>query len=112
MSMTFLIGAAVLIGLFIFLKRGGISGPEARKIVEGGGTLVDVRSPSEFASGHLPGARNIPVDELDKRVDELGAKETPVVVYCRSGARSAQAASILARAGFTSVSNLGAMSRW
>ena len=76
------------------------------------GAIIDVRSPDEFASGHIDGARNIPVDEIGGRTDEVGKPDQPVVVYCRSGMRSAQAKSTLEAAGFTQVYNLGGISRW
>jgi phage shock protein E len=108
--------AAVLIGLAIFMMwragAGKTSPEQARELVEAGAALIDVRTPAEFASGHIEGARNIPVSEIGARADEVGDKDAPVVVYCRSGARSANATSALERAGFTQVHDLGAMSRW
>lgn len=78
-----------------------------------GALLVDVRSPQEFAAGHIEGARNIPIDTLSARLGELGPPaSTTVVVYCQSGGRSTQAARTLRDAGFTSVHNLGPMSAW
>ena len=74
--------------------------------------LLDVRSPEEFAAGHLPGAVNIAVQELPARVSEVGSKDRPVVVYCAAGPRAARAARLLADAGHTRVLNLGAMDRW
>lgn len=91
---------------------GKVSPDKARALVDGGARLVDVRSPGEFAGGHLDGALNIPVHELGNRVDELGDKARPVVLYCASGMRSASAAGALRRAGFADVHDLGAMSRW
>ncbi len=88
-----------------------IDGPRARALVAGCAQLVDVRSPGEFAGGALPGARNIPVHELDRRLAEL-SKDRELVVYCASGGRSASAASLLARAGFTKVHDLGGIGRW
>ena len=76
--------------------------------------VVDVREPSEFhgALGHIDGAALMPLAELPARVGELD-RHRPVVVVCRSGARSAQAAQQLARAGLTEVANLsGGMLRW
>ena len=76
--------------------------------------IVDVREPDEFdgALGHLPGARLIPLGNLMQRTGEL-SKTTPIVVVCRSGARSAQASVLLAKAGFGKVANLaGGMLRW
>jgi rhodanese-related sulfurtransferase len=104
--------AGVFVALMVFRALGRVKPEEARTLVARGARLVDVRSPTEFASGHLPGALNIPMGELAGRIGEVGAKERPVVVYCRSGARSASAAGLLKRAGFTSVHDLGPMSRW
>lgn len=84
--------------------------PTAREIVAQGGTLLDVRTPGEFAGGHLDGAINIPVDALASRIGELPA-DKPVVVYCRSGRRSAIAADLLAQKGFK-VTDIGTMGRY
>lgn len=72
--------------------------------------LVDVRTPDEFASGHIPGAINIPVDSLEAELDQLPSDQE-IVVYCQSGNRSAQASRILAGAGFN-VSDLGGIIAW
>ena len=79
-------------------------GPAVR---QPGAVLLDVRRPDEFAQGHLPGAVNMDVTAPDfaRRVAALD-KTTPTYVYCRSGARSAQAAGQLTKAGFAHVSNL------
>ena len=74
--------------------------------------LVDVRSPGEFAQGHIPGAKCLPLGTLPKRLAEL-AKDEPITLVCLSGHRSHQAASLLMRAGFTDVRHLvGGMLRW
>ncbi len=72
-----------------------------------GAVIIDVRRPDEFARGHLPGAVNIDVTAPDfgRRVAQLN-KTKPTYVYCRSGARSANAAGQLTAAGFEQVSNL------
>ncbi len=87
-----------------------INGAEARKLVAAGALLIDVRSPEEFADGHIDGARNIPLNVLDAAIPSL-PKDKTIVVYCHSGARSSVAATHLADAGYT-VRNLGAMSAW
>ena len=76
--------------------------------------VLDVRSPAEFASGRVPGARNLPVGELASRVGELGAaRDREVVVYCERGPRARQAEQALGAAGFTKVRHLeGDMSAW
>jgi phage shock protein E len=95
----------------LFAKRSAPA-PHARALVQAGALLLDVRSPEEFAAGHIAGAMNLPVQQLEQRRDDLGSRERPVVVYCRSGARSAQATSLLRGAGFAQVHDLGAMHNW
>lgn len=73
--------------------------------------LLDVRTPEEFNSGHIPGAVNISVETLAARLSELPADKT-IVVYCRSGNRSATAAQILAEAGYSSIYDLGGINTW
>jgi rhodanese-related sulfurtransferase len=76
--------------------------------------VLDVRSPDEYASGRVPGARNLPVGELASRLDELGdTRDREVVVYCERGPRARQAEAILVEAGYTRVRHLeGDMSAW
>lgn len=88
---------------------------EATRLMNQPTTLVlDVREGEEFASGHLPRARHIPLKELPKRLDEIGKyKERAVIVTCRSGPRSGSACRVLKRAGFTTVYQLkGGVSAW
>jgi sulfur dioxygenase len=76
--------------------------------------VVDVRGPDEFNGplGHIDGARLMPLGELKAQAGTL-SKDLPIVVVCRSGARSAQASVLLKNAGFTRVANLaGGMLRW
>jgi rhodanese-related sulfurtransferase len=112
-----LVALAILLFVFVlaqFVIGGGdrVSGHEARELVEGGAVLIDVRTPQEFAAGHIEGAKNIPVQELEQRLDDVGARDGSVVVYCRSGARSKRAARILEGAGFTDVYDLGPKTAW
>lgn len=74
--------------------------------------LVDVRTPSEFAGGHVPGAKNVPIDELDARLGELGAPGAPVYVICQSGGRSARASASLAEKGYPAVNVTGGTGAW
>lgn len=83
----------------------------ARELVANGAALLDVRSVDEFAAQHIPGALNIPVNELPARMSELGPNARPIVVYCRSGARSALAAQLLRRAGYQ-VTDIGSIGSW
>lgn len=73
--------------------------------------LVDVRTPEEFAGGHIEGAVNIPLQSLEQRMGEI-PQDKPVVLYCRSGNRSNTAAQILARAGYTDIYDLGGVITW
>lgn len=112
---TTLIVALVAVAAFVLLKlmsRGDVKGADARALVAGGARLLDVRSPGEFASGHLPGAINVPLDALERRLGDVGPTDRTVVVYCASGARSAAAKRVLMSKGYADVKNLGPMSAW
>lgn len=74
-------------------------------VVNDSAQLLDVRQPDEVAGGTLPGALNIPLDELPTRLSELD-RSRRTVALCRSGGRSAQAAELLTSVGFTDVVNL------
>lgn len=72
--------------------------------------LLDVRTPAEYAAGHLPGARSIPLDTLAERAAaELPDRAAAIVIYCQSGMRSRMACRQLARMGYTGVVNGGGM---
>ncbi len=71
--------------------------------------IVDVRTPEEYNSGHFPGATNIPLDTVKDRLDLFGAKDQPIVLYCRSGHRASIALKILKDAGYTDVQNAGGL---
>lgn len=83
------------------------------EFVEGGEDhiLIDVRTPGEFAGGHIDGAININVEEIGQRLDEIPT-DKPIVLYCRSGNRSSQAARILDNAGFEGIYDLGGIVTW
>ena len=76
--------------------------------------LIDVRTPEEVAEGTIPGARNIGYEAISQRIAEVAPdKDTPIVLYCRSGNMSADAAKILVSLGYTNVYNLsGGMIAW
>jgi rhodanese-related sulfurtransferase len=88
---------------------------DATRLLNQGTTLVlDVRDAQEFATGHLPKARNIPLKELSGRLEEIRKyKERPVVVTCRAGPRAGSASRMLKKAGFTAVYPLkGGVAAW
>jgi len=81
-----------------------------KEMIKAGAKIIDVRSPGEFADESYPGAVNIPLNVLPAKVMDLGPKDGPIVLYCASGARSAQAARFLKQEGFTNVVNAGGLS--
>jgi phage shock protein E len=94
------------------IESAGPGAVEARRAVASGAVLLDVRTRAEFHEGHLPHAVNVPLQELDERMHEVRRRARAVVVYCRSGNRSAQAAQRLASADFVRVVDLGALDNW
>lgn len=85
------------------------SGGSIAEKLRAGATIVDVRTAEEFSSGSYAGALNIPVQELEDRLAEVGPRDRPVVLYCASGVRSERARLILLSAGFKDVSNAGGL---
>ncbi len=88
---------------------------EATRLMNQAGTLVlDVREAKEFAAGHVPRSRHIPLPELSKRIEEIGKfKDKTVIVTCASGARAASATRLLRKAGFNTVYQLkGGIAAW
>jgi sulfur-carrier protein adenylyltransferase/sulfurtransferase len=79
-----------------------VSREEARKLIDEGAQLVDVRADHEWDAGRIAGATHLPLPELPQRTGEID-KERPVVVYCRGGNRSSMATAALADAGFDAV---------
>lgn len=74
-----------------------------------GVVYVDVRTPEEFATGHVAGAINIPHDQMEARWEELAAhRDQPLALYCRSGRRSGLAREVLRARGFSQAENAGA----
>ena len=106
------VGIVFLVGYALLKSKGDVKGADARALVQNGALLLDVRTGGEFSGGHLPGAINIPVSDLENRLSEVGPKNRPIVVYCRSGQRSARAARTLKSAGYEAVHNLGSISSW
>lgn len=74
--------------------------------------FLDVRTPEEYAEGHVEGSTLIPVEELKGRLSEV-PKDKRVYVYCHSGKRSAAASGILVKSGFTNIENIeGGINAW
>lgn len=99
MSKIFAFIGSLLLGLFGCQTQS----PKIQNIIQNESpVLLDVRTPKEYAEGHVDNSINIPVQELAQRLNELNKQET-VVVFCRSGNRSSQAKTILEGAGFEKV---------
>ena len=106
------VAVAVLALIVVRRLAGGkrVSPTVVLEKIKAGAKIVDVRSPAEFQGGAYPGAVNIPVQELDRRLDEL-RRDQPVVVYCASGMRSASAERLLRAKGFLDVVNGGGLAQ-
>jgi phage shock protein E len=104
---------------FIFLSllgylfwRGTVVVMNARQRVDAGALFVDVGTPEEFLAAHIAGAVNIPGREIARRRQEFGPNNRAIVLYARSGFRSAAAAYRLRSMGYRFVTNVGPMRRW
>lgn len=82
------------------------SKPPIGEMLEQGAAVIDVRTKSEFAAGHVAGSINIPLDQISSKINEL-KKHKAIIVCCRSGNRSAQAKNILQSSGISNVVNGG-----
>lgn len=109
--------AVVLLALIIFteFRRAGSNqvGPaDAVKLMNGGGIVVDVRAQDAYLGGHILGARNMPLDELQQKSGKLD-KSKPVILCCDSGVTSQRARDILRKQGFEQLFNLrGGLRAW
>lgn len=103
----------VFLSVLAFLRVSGQVPVEvAKKLLGEGAVVIDVRTPGEFSTGHLPKAINIPVDlaavEVPRRIPD---KERPILLHCQSGMRSATAQRQLRALGYTRAFNLGSYGR-
>lgn len=85
----------------------GMDKTDYADLVKQGAVIVDVRSKSEYACGHIKNSINIPVDQLEKSLSKFKDKEKTIITCCASGMRSASAKNILQNNGFKSVHNGG-----
>ena len=105
-----LVTVALTLSFFVLKLRASqiLSANTAREYLKQGALLVDVRTPDEYRSGHLPGSVNIPLDRVREELPRrLPDKSHPVLLHCRSGRRSALAEQQLRALGYTNVLNLG-----
>ena len=98
--------------LFSFFNSKGMNDyvQETRSVE--GAVIIDVRSPAEFAQGHVKGAVNIPSPVIKKTRQLIPDKQTPLYLHCLSGARSAGAARALKALGYVNVTNMGGISHY
>ena len=99
-------------GIFDFFKQPDINQGVQEYKNAAGAVLLDVRIPQEYREGHIPGSQNVPLQQLDKVEEETENKDTILYVYCRSGARSRQAVSLLKHMGYTNVHNIGGIAAY
>lgn len=85
----------------------GIKSVDYAQLLREGAIILDVRTTSEYSSGHIKGSVNIPVDKIATNAAKLKAKKKPIITCCQSGSRSAMAKSILKGNGITDVYNGG-----
>lgn len=98
-------------GLFDILRGADINSGVEEFRADPGAMLLDVRSPAEYASGHIPGSKNLPLQSIDKAPVLVENKDVPLYVYCQSGARSRQASGVLESMGYN-VKNIGGIAAW
>ena len=99
-------------GLFNFLKQPDINQGVKEFRQREGALLLDVRTPQEYREGHIPGSKNVPLQQLDKISSVADNQNTPLFVYCHSGARSRQATAMLQSMGYTNVTNIGGITAY
>lgn len=116
--MLWALAAVLVVGVGYLVSRpagpagGVVSGEEFARLVTGGARVIDVRTPIEYEGGHIPGAENVPVDQLPSSAQGWDRNET-IALYCLSGERSSNAFGYLKAQGFTSIHDLGGgISSW
>lgn len=97
-------------GFFDFLRGPNIDQGIKEYSETRGAVLLDVRTPQEYRAGHIPGSKNVPLQEIAGAA--VGEKDTPLFVYCHSGARSSQAVDVLQRMGYLHIKNIGGIAAY
>ncbi len=117
--LVFALVASFLLVIFTELRRKAsgmlaVVPTEAVKLINNDAVVLDLRSAESFSRGHIAGARNVPMDELDGHMEKLAKfRNKPVVAVCDAGITSSKAVNSLRNSGFESVYNLkGGMSAW
>ena len=91
-----------------------IKAEEAKKMIDAGNvTIVDVRTPQEFSAGHIPGAINVPNENIGtEKPEQLPDTDAVLLIYCRTGIRAADASGKLVKAGYKKVYDMGGIRDW
>jgi len=117
--LVFALVTSLLLVVFTELRRKAtgmmaVQPTDAVKLINNDAMVLDMRSAESFSRGHIVGARNVPMDELDGHLDKLARfKSKPVVAVCDAGITSSKAVNTLRNSGFESVYNLkGGMNAW
>jgi rhodanese-related sulfurtransferase len=109
---VWIVAAAVIAAFFAWKRLALVSTRQAREWLAKGAKVIDVRTPGEHQSRHVPGAVNAPLDQLmDQIARHVPGKDQPLLLHCLSGGRSAVAQSRLKRMGYQHVFNLGSYGR-
>jgi rhodanese-related sulfurtransferase len=113
MTLNFLLIVAAIVVIVFMLKQAGQISPQAAVAhLKNGALVIDVRSPGEFASGHLSVAINMPLDEIETALPlRVKDKNQVLLLHCLSGTRSGMAKTKLKRMGYLNVFNLGSYGR-
>jgi phage shock protein E len=110
--LTILVIAAVVAAFLVLRQSSLISEEKARSFLNQGAAVIDVRSPEEFQSGHLPGAINVPVNDLKQQIPKrFPNQNTVLLLHCHSGVRSGMGKKVLSQLGYSQVFNLGSYVR-
>lgn len=93
--------------MFGLFKQADINAGVQTFLETGHAVLLDVRTKEEYEAGHIKNSRNIPLQQIEKVQEKITDKNTPLFVYCQSGARSKGATSALKKMGYLNVTNIG-----
>ena len=113
MQWTIVLPVLAVIAVFLWMKRSTqVSERDAIELLQRGALLIEVRSHSEYTSGHLPRAINMPHSEIENLLpNRVHEKRQPLLLHCHSGVRSNIALKKLQKLGYTQVFNLGSYQR-
>ena len=99
-------------GFFDFLKPTDINAGVKEALATPGAILLDVRTPAEYAAGHIPKSRNLPLDCIGDMAKDYPDQSCAYFLYCQSGMRSQQAAAALRNMGYEHITNIGGIAAY